>query len=189
MKLKLSAGRWWLEAEAPFPDERHGVAPLADAARQQIVSCGKRRPALPHASRDVSATTELLRCRRVRSSILVAHNQEFTRECWSERRHDYELFSSAVAVNEARRGEGPLANERLGFLAETTLLDITDAAASLARSRTRIPSKAAVDALHVAVATVHGMDYLLSWNCKQIVNGNILPQVYAVCRISGFEPP
>lgn len=33
------------------------------------------------------------------------------------------------------------------------------------------------------------MDYLLSWNCKHIVNGNILPQVYAVCRASGFEPP
>lgn len=92
-------------------------------------------------------------------SILVAHNQEFTREWWSRRRHEYELFSSAVAVNEARRGEGPLANERLGFLVETALLDITDAATSLARellSRTRIPAKADVDALHVAVATVHG---------------------------------
>ncbi|HET7433217.1 MAG TPA: type II toxin-antitoxin system VapC family toxin [Thermoanaerobaculia bacterium] len=125
-------------------------------------------------------------------SILVAHNQEFTREWWSARRHEYELFSSAVAINEASRGEGPLANERLGFLAETTMLDITGAALSLARqllSHTRIPAKADVDALHVAVATVHGMDYLLSWNCKHIVNGNILPQVYAVCRAAGFEPP
>ena len=125
-------------------------------------------------------------------SILVAHNQEFTREWWAQRRHEYQLFSSAVAVNEARKGDEPLANERLGFLSETTLLDITDAATSLAFEllrRTRIPSKAEVDALHVAVATVHGMDYLLSWNCKHIVNGNILPQVYAVCRAEGFEPP
>ena len=125
-------------------------------------------------------------------SILVAHNQEFTREWWSRRRNEYELFSSVVAVNEASRGDEPLANERRGFLAETTLLDITDAATALAVEllrRTRIPAKAQVDALHVAVATVHGMDYLLSWNCKHIVNGNILPQVYAVCRASGFEPP
>jgi hypothetical protein len=125
-------------------------------------------------------------------SILVAHNQEFTREWWSVRRHDYDLFSSAVAVNEARKGEAPLAEERLGFLAETTLLDVTDAATILALEllrRTRIPAKAAVDALHVAVATVHGMDYLLSWNCKHIVNGNMLPQVYSVCRASGYEPP
>ena len=98
-------------------------------------------------------------------SILVAHNQEFTREWWSQRRHEYELFSSVVAVNEARRGEEPLANERLGFLAETTLLDITEAAAALAVEllrRTRIPVKADVDALHVAVAAVHGMDFCLA---------------------------
>jgi hypothetical protein len=125
-------------------------------------------------------------------SILVAHNQEFTREWWSTRRTDYDLFSSAVAVSEAQRGEAPLAQERLSFLAETTLLDITDAATALAQQllqHTRIPAKADVDALHVAIATVNGMDYLLSWNCKHIVNGNMLPQVYAVCRALGYEPP
>jgi hypothetical protein len=125
-------------------------------------------------------------------SILVAHNQEFTREWWSSRRKDYELFSSAVAVTEAQRGEAPLAQERLAFLAETTLLDITDEATALAMEllrRTRIPAKADVDALHVAIATVNGMDYLLSWNCKHIANANMLPQVYAVCRASGYEPP
>jgi hypothetical protein len=125
-------------------------------------------------------------------SILVAHNQEFTREWWSLRRKDYELFSSAVAVNEAQRGEGSLAEERLSFLAETTMLDVTEAATSLAFEllrQTRIPRKAAIDALHVAVATVHGMDYLISWNCTHIVNANILPSVYEVCRASGYEPP
>jgi len=125
-------------------------------------------------------------------SILVAHNQEFTREWWSSRRIDYELFSSAVAVTEAQRGEAPLAQERLAFLAETTLLDITDEATALALEllrNTRIPAKADVDALHVAIATVNGMDYLLSWNCKHIANANILPQVYAVCRAWGYEPP
>jgi hypothetical protein len=125
-------------------------------------------------------------------SILVAHNQEFTREWWSTRRSDYQLFSSAVAVNEARKGEAPLAQERLNFLTETTMLDVNDAAMALAFDllrRTRIPAKADVDALHMAVAAVHGMDYMISWNCKHIVNGNILPQVYAVCRAAGYEPP
>lgn len=125
-------------------------------------------------------------------SILVAHNQEFTREWWSRRRGFYQLFSSAVAVNEAKKGDAPLAAERLNFLAETTLLDVNDAAVSLARElirHGRIPEKANVDALHVAVAAVHGMDYLISWNCTHIVNGNILPQVYSTCRASGFEPP
>jgi hypothetical protein len=125
-------------------------------------------------------------------SILVAHNQEFTREWWSRRRHDFELFSSAVAVNEASKGNAPLASERLAYLAEATMLDINDDALVLAGElvrRTRIPSKADVDALHVAVAAVHGMDYLISWNCRHIVNASILPEVYTVCRVMGFEPP
>jgi hypothetical protein len=125
-------------------------------------------------------------------SILVAHNQEFTREWWSRRRTLYELFSSVLAVTEAGKGEPPLASERLTFLAETTLLDLNEAAFSLARDlirHGRIPQKAEVDALHVALAAVHGMDYLISWNCTHIVNGNILPSVYATCRSNGFEPP
>lgn len=125
-------------------------------------------------------------------SLLIAHNQEITREWWSIRRHEYALFSSTIAVNEARKGDALLAGERLSFLAETTLLDLSDAAMTLAFEllrRTRIPAKADVDALHVALASVHGMDYLISWNCKHIVNGNILPQVYGVCRALGYEPP
>ncbi len=125
-------------------------------------------------------------------SILVANNQEFTREWWLTRRSNYQLFSSVVAVNEASKGEASLAKERLNFLRETTLLDVNDAALALALEllhRTQIPAKADADALHMALATVHGMDYLLSWNCKHIVNGNILPEIYAVCRSTGYEPP
>ena len=44
------------------------------------------------------------------SSILVAYNQEFTRKWWGLRRHHYELFPSVIAVNEATKGDAPLAN-------------------------------------------------------------------------------
>lgn len=52
-----------------------------------------------------------------------------------------------------------------------------------------LPKKAVVDALHIAVATVHGMDYLLTWNCKHIANAEMQSKIAAVCRWSGFEPP
>ncbi len=125
-------------------------------------------------------------------SILVAHNQEYTREWWSGRRQAFALFSSAVAVNEASKGISTLATERLAYLSEATMLDVNDEALVLARELlrlTRVPAKADVDALHVAVAAVHGMDYLISWNCRHIVNASILPEVYTVCRDLGFEPP
>jgi len=49
--------------------------------------------------------------------------------------------------------------------------------------------KAKTDALHIAVATVHGIDYLLTWNCKHIANAVMRPKIEAICRAFGYEPP
>jgi hypothetical protein len=52
-----------------------------------------------------------------------------------------------------------------------------------------IPEKAKTDALHIAVATVRGINYLLTWNCKYIANAVMRPKIEAICRASGYEPP
>jgi hypothetical protein len=52
-----------------------------------------------------------------------------------------------------------------------------------------LPSKAAGDALHIALAAVHGMHDLLTWNCTHIANATMRPKIEAICRASGFEPP
>ncbi|HEV7242718.1 MAG TPA: hypothetical protein VGQ36_26050 [Thermoanaerobaculia bacterium] len=54
---------------------------------------------------------------------------------------------------------------------------------------TTLPDKAASDALHVALAAVNGMDFLLTWNCTHIANGVVLKIVNAICRDNGYEPP
>jgi hypothetical protein len=52
-----------------------------------------------------------------------------------------------------------------------------------------LPPKAANDALHIAVAAVNGINYLVTWNCTHIANATLRPQIEAVCRRSGFETP
>jgi hypothetical protein len=42
---------------------------------------------------------------------------------------------------------------------------------------------------HVSIATVHGMQYLLTWNCRHIANARIVRIVVKVCRERGYEPP
>jgi predicted nucleic acid-binding protein len=124
--------------------------------------------------------------------LYVAAQQEFTREWWATKRHTYELFASAVVVKEARAGKPELAAARLAFLNDVNLLEVTDEADELKAEllrRAALPKKAELDALHIAVAAVHGLDYLLSWNCKHIANAVMLPKVYAICRSAGFEPP
>lgn len=48
---------------------------------------------------------------------------------------------------------------------------------------------AETDALHMALAAVHGMDSLLSWNCTHIANATIRRAIEKQCRASGYEPP
>ncbi len=52
-----------------------------------------------------------------------------------------------------------------------------------------LPEKAKADALHIATATVHGMDYLLTWNCIHIANAAMRSRIEAICRAAGYEPP
>ena len=52
-----------------------------------------------------------------------------------------------------------------------------------------MPAKAQVDAVHVAVAAAHGIDYLLTWNCTHIANPMLRGKIEAICRATGFEPP
>ena len=52
-----------------------------------------------------------------------------------------------------------------------------------------LPPKAIRDAAHIAVATVHGVQYLLTWNCKHLANAQIAKRVANLCRLAGFEMP
>ncbi len=52
-----------------------------------------------------------------------------------------------------------------------------------------LPQKAAADARHVAVSTVFGVEYLLTWKCKHTANATTLPRIYKMLRDAGFEPP
>ena len=52
-----------------------------------------------------------------------------------------------------------------------------------------VPRQAAKDALHIAVAAVHGVDFLLTWNCKHIANATMRSAIERACREAGYEPP
>ena len=89
-------------------------------------------------------------------------------------------------------GDVSAATSRLAVLQDITLLDVTDEAILLAESlieRRGLPSKARVDALHVAIAAVHGMDYLLTWNCRHIANAALRARIEEICEVKGFAPP
>jgi predicted nucleic acid-binding protein len=124
--------------------------------------------------------------------LVVAGHQQITREWFAGRARVYDLFISQLVAGEAAGGDKDAAQERSAFLQDIQRLAVTDAAGELAAQLVAsgaVPRKASEDALHIAVATVHGVDYLLTWNCKHIANATMRQAIERVCREAGYEPP
>lgn len=124
--------------------------------------------------------------------LLVAARQQLTIDWWQKERANYELYASEVVIQEASAGDAGEITKRLTALANVPLLDVSNEAirlADLLLKRGIVPLKAGRDALHIAVATYHRMDYLLSWNCKHIANAHVRKMVDQVFRAEGYESP
>jgi predicted nucleic acid-binding protein len=125
-----------------------------------------------------------------RDLVRAAH-QQVTREWWA-RRAAYDLYISELVVRECEAGDAGAAAARLDVLSDLPLLGQSETVAILARDliiEVPLPEKATADALHIATAAVHGMDYLLTWNCTHIANATLRGRIETVCRHHGFEPP
>lgn len=124
--------------------------------------------------------------------LRIAANQQTTHEWWSTRRHRFSIYVSRFVVSECAAGNSASAAERIRLLADFPLLEVTAQAELLAAALLEdvpLPSKATTDALHIAVAAVNGVEYLLTWNCRHIANPALRPRIDSVCRKMGVEPP
>jgi len=124
--------------------------------------------------------------------LIRAARQQMTREWWDARRGDFEIFVSQAVVDEARGGDADAAVERLRLLEDVPRLAVNDAAVALAKeliAQHALPAKAVEDALHIALAAVHGMDFLLTWNCSHIANAERAEAVRSTVLGAGYECP
>ena len=131
-----------------------------------------------------------LAARRSRNLIVRAH-QEVTRRWWRQR-GTFDVFASPLVLEEAGRGDRAARVRRQRFLRELPLLEINDDTRLVGRQLLAsgpLPAQAEGDALHIGVAAVHGMEYLVTWNCRHIANAWMRPQIEEVIRELGYEPP
>jgi hypothetical protein len=126
-----------------------------------------------------------------RDLVRAAH-QQTTREWWEQRRAEYDLFVSEIVLDECQGGDPAAAEKRVEVVRNLPLLEETVEAVSLAKSLVRevpLPEQATADALHIGISAVHGMDYLLTWNCTHIANASLRSRIDSACRKHGYEPP
>jgi predicted nucleic acid-binding protein len=132
-----------------------------------------------------------LTARPSRDLVQRAH-QQLTRRWWRTRRPQFDLYVSPLVIQEAAGGDLLRARRRLAALKAVPVLDTTADAMRLAEALARagaVPTQAVVDATHIAIATVHGMAYLLTWNCAHIANATMRTRIETICRGEGYEPP
>ncbi len=124
--------------------------------------------------------------------LLATARQQMTREWWDTRRAHFDLFVSPLVEQEARRGDPDAARRRGEALGDLQTLEIVDEAYELAAAliaESAMPAAAKNDATHIAMAVVHGMDYLLTWNCRHIDNAETKPVIRSVCARHGYACP
>ena len=102
--------------------------------------------------------------------------QNNTKTWWDGGCSGFNLVTSQETIDEASRGDSESAGKRLELLSAIPVLEITPRVEALVRrllERGLVPSSVASDAIHIAVASVHRIDFLVTWNFKHIANPHI----------------
>ena len=110
--------------------------------------------------------------RRDAESLARKH---WTRHWWTMRRQHFDCHTSVATIDELERGNHPMKANKLSVVAELNLLEINNDVREIAKvyiSNYFMPVEIIGDALHVAIASYHKMDYLLTWNCSHLANAN-----------------
>jgi predicted nucleic acid-binding protein len=129
---------------------------------------------------------------RPSTNLITASNSVITQNWWDTRRQNFTLYISEVVLEELARGDQEIATKRLDLISELPLLALNEAVEELAQqflTKSNLPPKASDDALHIALATVYKVDYLLTWNCKHIANAQIQKKLSQISIESGYELP
>lgn len=124
--------------------------------------------------------------------LVIAAKQQVTRDWWMLAREKYQLFVSDLVDLEISRGATDQAAARQLIVQGVTRLFATEHVETLAAAfldESSLPDDALADATHIALASVMGIDYLLTWNCRHIANPHILRKLQSIAAIQGWELP
>lgn len=127
-----------------------------------------------------------------RQDVTVAGHQNTTKLWWSTAVERFDLFVSQVVVRECSDGDSDAVRARLASIDDRSVLPITLETEALAAALVQgnaVPESQPNDALHIALAAVHRVQYLVSWNFRHIVNASLRPAIERVCREAGYHPP
>ncbi len=129
---------------------------------------------------------------RPSQSVVVAGHQATTAAWWERSLPEFQPFVSLLVVEEISAGDPAEAHKRLQSIEGFAVLRVPQEARALASEyfdASPLPERARADAVHVALATHHGMDCLVTWNCRHIANEKIRAIVRGINERHGLATP
>ena len=128
----------------------------------------------------------------VRTEPEMIARKNWTREWWNNQREHYQLVTSIAVIEELERGDYPNKEKILNLVADIPLLNINTEIHDIVETyikRKLMPADILGDALHLATASFHGCDFLLTWNCKHLANANKFSHIRRLNTLLGLYVP
>lgn len=124
--------------------------------------------------------------------LVTAAHQQITHDWWATARERFDLYISEAVVMEAREGDADYAERRMAIVAELDVLAFSEDVEHLIwtyHHKLGLVGSAIADLPHFAYAVAYNMDYLVTWNCKHIANGQVIKRLNSVNRELGLPTP
>ena len=127
-----------------------------------------------------------------RPAPAIVAMRDWTRQFWTERREDYALVTSAAVLDELRKGGAHHKKPALDLALTLPLIPGGHEIAEIVQSYVKhklMPEDPAGDALHLALASFHKCDYLVTWNCRHLANANKFGHIRRINTMLGLKTP
>jgi hypothetical protein len=124
--------------------------------------------------------------------LVAAAHQQITHEWWTRAKSRFDLFVSEAVLEECRAGDPDAAARRLEILQGLPVLALKEDVRALVRiysARLGLPPQAGADVLHIAFAVGYELDYLVTWNCRHIANGEVIYRLIEINSGLGKHTP
>ena len=128
----------------------------------------------------------------LRTDIESLAKQSWTRKWWKEYADQFILLSSTAVIDELRRGTSEKTQVRIDLIKDIEMLPVPSKINQIAQTyidRLIMPQDLFGDAHHLALASFHNADALLTWNCKHLANLNKIYRIRQINQELGLPTP
>ena len=127
-----------------------------------------------------------------RTDAMAVARKQWTRQWWLNARAQYTILSSAAVLDELQSGDYPKKELCIALLDEVPLVPVEEEIIHIVQVYIKhklMPGDPAGDALHLALASYHKCDFLLTWNCKHLANANKFGHIRRINTLLGLYVP